>query len=83
MLVKFECGCIGFQPQGGVSLIVRPCDDEPYGNTEEYRIFHRDMGGKPWTEITNLHALNKIAMDLKDLVHDGYAFRELKRILES
>lgn len=66
-LVKFSCGCIGFNFRHK-ALVVAPCDGDLSDKTSE-----------PMDEEASRKLLDEVAA----LVHDGHKFRDVKRILVS
>jgi len=72
MLVKYSCGCVGFVPStsSGESLLIDNCDRN-LGDSGEYGLFYRDMGGKPSTPLTEEEE-RKLFHELGELIHLGH-----------
>mgnify|MGYP001032046421 CR=1 FL=1 len=81
IFIKYECGCIGFQKDRNDSAIIFcPCDADPYLFNEDIMIIRRNMEGKDFSPLEENE--EDILLDrLRDLIHDGYSFHELKNIL--
>jgi len=86
-LVRFECGCIGFAPEGDSvkALILCACDiDMDQG---EYSLSWRDMtktGGdkiRPYTPITDPEQIGQHIIQIRDLMYGGYKLRRIKSLL--
>jgi hypothetical protein len=91
MLVKFECGCIGFPPrtpvaEGAEALLITRCDNDPYGyeeHPEEFYLGYRDfMGDKSYAPLSEERE-REIVQDLQALLSDGYALRATRRRIRS
>lgn len=80
MLMKFPCGCIGFDsPKNSDQiLIVKVCDSDR--NDPDIGMGWRDMTDKFGDELP-IEAALMIIKQLQDLIRDGYRFREIKSAL--
>jgi len=82
-LVKFSCGCVGFEPgEDKRALVVRACDSD--WADSEFSFFRRDMadaggvkGSSPLGRAEAEAMLEKIGL----LVADGYGLRAVKSVL--
>jgi hypothetical protein len=78
-LVKYDCGCIGFQRgPGRRALLVYWCDHD--GRENPVGLGMRGMGEKEWDPVSEDRAL-ELFEEIADLTDSGERFRELKRIL--
>jgi hypothetical protein len=78
MLVKFTCGCIGFNTHPK-ALIVAPCDvdrDEP-----RVSMFWRNMDAKTHVPLDQ-DASKELVDELILLIADGHRFREMQALLQ-
>ena len=77
MLIKYSCGCIGFQTEDK-DFILKACDNTLEDN--EYCLFSRCMKDKdsnPLDKKEEDDILKEIAM----LIIDGYCYRKIKALL--
>lgn len=81
-LVKYECGCIGFEPDGHSEgpVIVDPCDREREDSMELTLCRRRGMEDKPYEPLNGL-AQRNYYMKLQGLLEDGRRFREVRAAL--
>lgn len=77
-LVKFSCGCIGFQPENGHSIIITDCDRSYDDNMIG---FHTRKNNKGYIQLTEVECLS-IQKQISDLISDGYRFRTIKGLLK-
>lgn len=80
ILYKYSCGCIGFPPDDkGVAYILKPCDVDAY--SYEYALVKKSMNTNDSLHRINQEELENIAADVKSLLADGYALREIRYII--
>ena len=82
-LFKFECGCIGFEPDSeGKAICVQACDadwtDDAYYISREAS--HRTIG-KAFEPLPEAMC-QEITTELGHLVRDGYRFRKIRSLLK-
>ena len=79
-LVKFGCGCIGFERQGldtlSPPIIIKACDDD----SGVFMFRGRKIETTGLDELEPAEML-QIFAELDQLVTDGYAFREIRSAL--
>lgn len=79
-LVKYDCGCIGFEPdENGDAIIIRACDCD--FDDDEYYIFARVVKNKSF-EIIDNETKGKVIRELNNLLYLGYRLRDFKRALK-
>jgi len=76
-LIKFSCGCIGFNfsPK---ALVLVPCDGDR--NEPSISPYWRDLSDKS-QEPLGLEEAQKLLDEVTNLVHDGHRFREVQSLL--
>jgi len=79
-LYQYDCGCIGFEKDdNGYALIISPCDND-ISDLEDYKMVYkkmiREIRAKLNEDETKRHLDN-----LRCLVQDGYALRQIKSLL--
>ena len=75
MLYKFKCGCIGFKTGHPVKqLIVNACEDKEF--CLSFRDIHEDG------ELLGEMATGTVVGKLRNLITDGYKYREIKNLLK-
>ncbi len=95
-MIKFECGCIGFQatrPEQQVRenqqvpgevrhLLIWACGSErTIGRVNGYDIFWQNMHGTKFEQLPIVEVGRHMAA-MHYLIQDGYKFKELKKLLE-
>ena len=85
MLVRFSCGCVGFEIRDSVTqktLIVSPCDhDQTWDRDSNIDLQWRDMNDKDY-EIIDHEEQMKHFNEIFKLVHEGHQLREVKVLLK-
>ena len=87
-LVRFECGCIGFAPEGDSvhSLLLVVCDRDM--DDDEYGLSRRDMSKtskdtiRPYTPITDQEEIGQHITRIRNLMHDGYKYQQIRSLLK-
>lgn len=87
MFKRYECGCIGFvvygmtaDPDEKIIWLVKPCD--PDGDREVGLSPHRSasLARKASEKLTETE-VEDVLQAIRDLVVDGYKFRDLRSLL--
>lgn len=83
-MVRFSCGCIGFNNAPGAEtkhhrLIIWSCDGD--GRHESLGVYWRDMKGKKEFPLEPAVA-SRLIEDLGKAVADGHRFHELRMLLQ-
>ena len=78
-VVKYSCGCIGFEPSEKFeAIIISHClvdPDRPYSITSEM------VKGVEYSVLTE-EERGKILMDLRDILNDGYDMRIARQLFK-
>lgn len=82
ILVKYECGCIGFPPDGHINgpVIIQPCDLDPSENNPLGLERRKGVDSKKFEDLNGL-AQGEYERKLEALIRDGYALRSLRQAL--
>jgi len=83
-LVKFSCGCVGFEPgEDKHALVVKACDSDWADG--EFSFFRRNMaesaGGVKDSSPLGQAEAEAMLEEIGSLVADGYGLRAVKSIL--
>ena len=79
MFVKYECGCVGFEPCAtGSAIIVQWCD--VYQDEPDTGFTHRNMSGKEFEAVPDVMTSELIAM-VGNLCRDGHKLRSVRSLL--
>lgn len=79
-LVKFECDCVGTEPDNnGNSVLVHCCDGEY--NDPPLCFFVRDMSGKNYEDLSTEKTLEFVKA-ISDVLCLGFRMNELKTLIE-
>ena len=82
IFVKWDCGCIGFQPgaRKHKTFVVRPCDGDR--DDTEYRLGWRNMSEKSFEDLEdNTVKSEAILLNLAGLIDRGNRYDEIRRLL--
>lgn len=81
-LVKFDCGCIGFEPlenENKTAVLVKVCDGRD-GDGPKYLMTRRSMSPNEWHPLGDVET-NEIRAGMLHLLMDGDKFRKIKKLL--
>ena len=79
IIVKFECGCVGFRPEPNAAaqtVILTACDTDSPG----HEFCFRDMSGKTFQPLTP-EATQLLVRDVQRQLCDGSRFRDIQDAL--
>ena len=84
-LVKYECGCIGFEPNGAMCAVLVTCCDSDYREAR-FGLYPRQMtnGNNDNLRLKSFEPLSqeetiKIMQKMGVLLYDGWALSEIRR----
>jgi hypothetical protein len=81
LLVRYNCGCIGFRPDTDGNAMFIKCCDGPAGH-DELEIFERNSEGKSFQPIPR-ELENELLGKLSVKVSNGYRLEEMRQILRT
>jgi len=79
MLVRFSCGCVGTKPVNDQVWCFISCDRAYEDN--EIHIYIRESLVKKQFEPISAEEEHELITKISDLVHNGYKFQSIQRIL--